>query len=80
MRVCKPNWDWAIELTEALHTEWKRRYKHPADKIHKSFGYIMILKEIPPTKFEEERDTTTPFCLCTFPECKVEGDPVTSYR
>jgi len=75
----KPNWDWTVEMAGALHDEWKRRYKHPEEKIHNSYRVVTYLRDNPPTKFLLDTDERTPFKDCVG-EYLVEGDTVASYR
>ena len=42
------NYMWTISLVEAMHNEWKYRYNHPENKLHKSYLVVQYLKENPP--------------------------------
>eukprot|EP01127_Copromyxa_protea_P005630 TRINITY_DN1550_c0_g3_i1.p1 TRINITY_DN1550_c0_g3~~TRINITY_DN1550_c0_g3_i1.p1 ORF type:complete len:308 (+),score=85.60 TRINITY_DN1550_c0_g3_i1:82-924(+) len=81
MRVCKPNWDWSVSMAGALHDEWKRRYKHPEDKVHKSYEVVKYLAQHPPTNFETKSDVRSEFLPCVGgDENIVPGDTEASYR
>lgn len=53
--VCKPNWSWTVSMAGALHDEWKKRYNHPEDRVHKSYAMVQYLEKNPPTNFETDR-------------------------
>jgi len=78
-RKSKENFLWTLELIDALHNEWKFRYNHPENKIHKSYSIAqMIRKNIPfDDKFEETG--LTPFALA-MPDKYKSDDPILSYR
>ena len=64
---------------EELHKEWKYRYNHPENKVHKSYLIAQILRENLPSddKFEEQRLTS--FALA-MPDKYKTDDAILSYR
>ena len=88
-RASQANFVWTLDLIEAMHTEWKYRYAHPAQKQHKSYVVAQYLRQnIPPaTAFERVKvpGIMTPFALAMPDEYKVRVaagvyDAVASYR
>jgi len=73
------NYFWHSRLGLALCDEYTRRY----GKVHKSHDiHRWLNRHIPPT-FETRVDDPvgmTPFAVCMPDECKIDGDPVGSYR
>lgn len=78
-RKSESNFIWALNLVEMLHKEWKYRYDHPENKIHKSYQIAMVLKNNMPSSDKFEEKGLTPFALAMPNEYKCD-DPVTSYR
>ena len=39
------NWNWLKSLAGELHEEWRYRYSHSAEKIHKAYQVILSLPE-----------------------------------
>jgi hypothetical protein len=78
-RKSKENFLWTLELIEELHKEWKYRYNHPENKVHKSYLIAQILRENLPSddKFEEQRLTS--FALA-MPDKYKTDDAILSYR
>jgi hypothetical protein len=72
-RTSRENFQWTLDLIEALHKEWRFRHNH--EKIHKSYVIAKQLKI--PDEFPEEG--LTPFAICMPDEYKTD-DPVESYR
>lgn len=68
------NWLYILELTNALHKEWKFRYKHPASKIHKAFE-VMLSLPVP----DIEDIGLTPFAQA-MPDSYKNKDAVVAYR
>jgi hypothetical protein len=70
---------WHSRLGLALCDEYTRRY----GKEHKSHAYHRWLNRHIPPVFEgaiENPVGTTPFAVCMPDECKVQGDPIESYK
>ena len=78
-RKSKANFQWTLDLIEALHNEWRYRYGHPSTKYHKSYMMAMLLKENMPSDDAFEEKELTPFALAMPDKYKSE-DPVESYR
>jgi hypothetical protein len=78
-RKSKANFLWTLELVEELHNEWKYRYNHPENKIHKSYLIAQILKNNLPSDDKFEEKGLTPFALA-MPEKHKSEDAVLSYR
>jgi hypothetical protein len=74
-RASQANFIWTLDLIDAMHTEWKFRYGHPAHKEHKSYGVAQYLRRnIPPAAAFERVKTAgimTPFALAMPDEFKV---------
>lgn len=73
------NYMWLSRHGLALCDEYTRRY----GKIHKSHEVHRWLNRVIPPMFEARVDDPvqiTPFALAMPDDCKVEGDPVQSYR
>ena len=88
-RASQANFIWTLDLIDAMHTEWKYRYEHPAQKQHKSYVVAQYLRQnIPPAAaFERVKvpGIMTPFALAMPDEFKVRVaagvyDAVASYR
>lgn len=79
MRMSLENYLWALDMVEAMHNEWKFRYNHPADKMHKSYGVAQCLKKFAPTADKFPNRGLTPFALAMPVECKRD-DPIEAYR
>ena len=88
-RASQANFIWTLDLIDAMHTEWKYRYDHPAQKQHKSYVVAQYLRQnIPPAAaFERVKvpGIMTPFALAMPDEFKVRVaagvyDAVASYR
>lgn len=78
-RKSKANYEWTLELIEALHNEWRFRYGHPITKNHKAYMMAMILKEHIPREEAFEEKGLTEFALAMPVEYKTK-DAVESYR
>jgi hypothetical protein len=74
-RASQANYIWTLDLIDAMHVEWKYRYRHPAHKDHKSYSVARYLREnIPPaTAFEviKTPKIMTPFALAMPDEFKI---------
>jgi len=79
MRSSLDNYLWAINLVEAMHTEWKYRYDHPIEKMHKSFIVATYLKKNAPSSEKFPKIGLTPFALAMPEHCKCD-DAVKAYR
>lgn len=73
------NYMWTISLVEAMHNEWKYRYNHPEDKLHKSYIVVQYLKENPPPLDSFPNKGLTKFAMAMPDEFKRE-DPIEAYR
>jgi len=74
----RENYRWHSDLGLALCDEYRSRY----GKDHKCLTAHMWLSAHEPPKFETSNTAGrhTPFEVCMPDECKVAGDPVSSYR
>lgn len=79
MRTSLENYMWTLKLVEAMHDEWKYRYDHPAEKMHKSYIVAKYLKQYAPSADKFPSQGLTPFALAMPVECKMD-DPIESYR
>jgi hypothetical protein len=79
MRQSLENYLWTIDLVEEMHNEWKYRYNHPAEKMHKSYIVATYLKKYAPSADKFPTSGLTRFALAMPDECKCD-DPVESYR
>ena len=79
VRTSYENYMWTISLVEAMHEEWKFRYDHPNDKMHKSYIVAMYLKENAPKPESFPKRGITPFAQAMPDEFKRE-DAVEAYR
>ena len=73
------NYLWTLDLVDAMHTEWKYRYGHPADKEHKSYIVAKHLREYAPKASQFPATGLTPFAQAMPDEYKCE-DAVEAYR
>ena len=76
-RASQANFIWTLDLIDAMHTEWKYRYAHPAQKQHKSYVVAQYLRQnIPPAAAFERVNVPgimTPFALAMPDEYKVRA-------
>jgi len=79
MRQSLENYLWTLNLVDAMHDEWKFRYDHPEEKMHKSYIVAKYLREYAPSADKFPTVGLTTFALAMPPECKRE-DPIESYR
>jgi hypothetical protein len=79
MRESLDNYMWALQLVDAMHDEWKYRYDHPSEKMHKSYIVATYLKDFAPSADKFPSRGLTPFALAMPNECKT-NDPIESYR
>lgn len=82
-RASQANFIWTLDLIDAMHTEWKYRYGHPAHKQHKSYGVAQYLRRnVPPAHAFEQVHVAgimTPFALAMPDEYKIRSsDPARS--
>jgi len=78
-RKTKENFLWTLDLVDALHDEWKFRYDHPENKVHKSYLVAQYLRNHLPSDDSFEAEGLTPFAQA-MPEQYKSDDAVTSYR
>jgi hypothetical protein len=76
VRSSLENYNWTLDLVDAMHSEWQYRYGH--SKIHKSYLVAIQLRENPPQKFEFEG--LTPFAKAMPEQYKVIDDPIEAYK
>lgn len=67
------NFEWLVQLTLALNSEYKYRFEKTTD--HKSISVLPAIE-----KFTFERAGLTPFPQAMPDQYKVKGDPVQAYR
>jgi len=79
MRTSLSNFMWTLDLIEAMHNEWKYRYDHPQDKMHKSYIVARHLREYAPTSDKFPQMGLTAFALAMPVECKCD-DAIEAYR
>lgn len=74
-RAAQANFIWTLDLIDAMHAEWKYRYKHPLHKQHKSYGVAQYLRRnVPPAEAFERIHVAgimTPFALAMPDEYKI---------
>lgn len=80
VRQSRANYDWALDLVDALHDEWRFRYGHPATKTHKSYLVAQRLRARAPDAAVFPQAGRTPFAQAMPEEYKREGDAVAAYR
>ena len=78
-RKSKANFIWVLRLVEHMHIEWKYRYGHPEQKIHKSYLMALYLCRHIPSDYKFIETGLTPFALA-MPDKYKTDDPVESYR
>jgi hypothetical protein len=79
MRASLDNYIWTLNLVDAMHNEWKYRYDHPPEKMHKSYIVAQYLRKYAPLADKFPNVGLTPFALAMPKECKSD-DAVESYR
>ena len=79
MRNSLENYVWTLDLVDAMHDEWKYRYNHPPEKMHKSYVVAQYLRKYAPTADKFPCKGLTPFAQAMPVECKRD-DPVEAYR
>jgi hypothetical protein len=62
-----------------MHNEWKYRYDHPPEKMHKSYILAKYLREFAPSADKFPKIGLTPFALAMPIECKCI-DAIEAYR
>lgn len=80
LRSSNGNWNWTMQLAQELHKEWKYRYGHSQDRIHKSYAKIIYIKKLV-RKYDITfgPSTITPFVQAMPNEYKGD-DAVKAYR
>ena len=78
-RTSMENFIWTLDLVDCLHDEWKFRYEHDNNKVHKSYEMAIYLREHMPTNKNFIYKGLTPFALA-MPDKYKCSDPVKSYR
>lgn len=79
MRNSLDNYLWTLNLVDAMHEEWKFRYNHPPEKMHKSYVVAKYLREYAPSAYKFPSSGLTQFALAMPVEYKRD-DPIESYR
>ena len=79
IRESYANYCYVLDLSNAMHNEWRYRYNHPDTKFHKAYLIIMYLKENPPPLEKFPQKVSTPFVLA-MPEQYKTQCPYQSYR
>ena len=79
IRESQENYIWALNLVDAMHTEWKFRYGHKEDKKHKSFEMAEYLCYCVPDADAFPSKGLTPFAQAMPQEYKCD-DAVQAYR
>ena len=79
MRQSLDNYLWTLDLVDAMHQEWRQRYRHPPTKFHKSYEVAQFLRRFAPEAGRFPTTGLTPFALAMPQEYKRD-DPVESYR
>jgi hypothetical protein len=67
-----------VKLATALHDEWKYRYNHPAQRIHKSYERILYADSLV-SSMEFPSNGLTPFAQA-MPDKYKKEDAVSAYR
>lgn len=91
VRESYANYCWTLDLVDAMHDEWRLRYGHGPDKVHKSYAVAAFLRLNPPPLDAFAQVGLTPFAVAMPDDCKVfvpaaewwdddVVDPVASYR
>ncbi len=79
MRTSLENYMWTLDMVEAMHDEWKFRYNHPSDKMHKSYILATYLRQFAPSADKFPTTGLTPFAMAMPDEYK-RSDPVEAYQ
>ena len=74
------NYLWTLDLVEAMHNEWKYRYDHPPEKMHKSYIVAKYLREYAPTPDKFLQRGLTPVAQAMPVECKNPENAIEAYR
>lgn len=80
IRKSPENYMWTINLIETMHEEWKWRFNHPPEKMHKSYLLAQQLKAFPPPLSAFPCRGLTRFALAMPDKYKIAGNSVQSYR
>lgn len=79
IRESQANFIWTLNMIDAMHSEWKYRYNHPVEKIHKCYDMAMYLSYILPSEDRFPYTELTPFAQAMPDEYK-QTDSVEAYR
>ena len=79
IRQSQANYIWTLNMVDAMHTEWKFRYNHPAEKMHKSYEVACYLSSVIPPEDKFPCIGLTPFAQAMPDEYKM-ADAVEAYR
>lgn len=79
MRTSLANYMWTLDLVDAMHEEWKFRYGHSPEKMHKSYIVAKYLRQYSPSADKFPSIGLTPFAQAMPVECKSD-DAVEAYR
>lgn len=78
-RTSKENFQWTLDLVDALHEEWRFRYGHSDTKFHKSYLMAEVLKQNFPADEAFVDSGLTKFALAMPDQYKTDN-AVESYR
>jgi len=79
IRESQENFIWTLNMIDAMHTEWKYRYGHPIEKMHKSYALAIYISYILPSEDKFPHVGLTPFAQAMPDEYKCEN-AVDAYR
>ena len=79
IRQSLDNYQWTLDMIEAMHNEWKFRYDHPLEKIHASYKIAQKLSLWRPRADQFPVVGLTPFAQA-IPDIYKSDNPVNSYR
>ena len=74
------NFVWTLDLIDCMHREWKFRYNHPENKLHKSYEMAQFIRKNLPHSELFPNIGLTPFAQAMPEIYKVENDAVQAYR
>jgi hypothetical protein len=80
IRTSFENFTWTLDLIEAMHEEWKYRYNHPQEKMHKSYIVATYLRKFAPSPDKFPQTGLTPFAQAMPVDCKCEENAISAYR
>ena len=79
IRQSLDNYQWTLDMIEAMHNEWKFRYDHPLEKIHASYKIAQKLSLWRPRADQFPVVGLTPFAQA-IPNIYKSDDIIESYR